>query len=64
VGIVAFIKKSGKTYQVRKGNDGTLLSSFSGKNAKGRAGKELSRLHKKFKPKQSNRGVSAKKKNR
>lgn len=58
---MAFVQKKGKSFQVRKGNDGSLLSSFSGKNAKKRADKEVSRLHRKNMPKSSNRGKSARK---
>lgn len=55
---MAFIVKSGKRFQVRQGNNNDLLSSFSTRKA---AKVEVGKLHKKNKPKTSNRGKSAKK---
>lgn len=56
---MAFIQKSGKRFCVKKGNTGETLSCFSSRK---NANTELSRLHSKNMPKQSNRGKSAKKK--
>ena len=53
---MAFVKKVGRRYQVRQGNNNDLLSTFSGR---ARAAKEVKRLHKKNKPKASNRGGNA-----
>jgi len=53
---MAFIKKSGKKFQVRQGNNNELLSSFSSRE---KAEKKVKALHKKFKPKASNRGKNA-----
>lgn len=58
---MAFVKKSGSKYQVRQGNNNDLLSTFSSKT---KAEAEVKRLHKKNKPKSSNRGGSAAKKHR
>lgn len=55
---MAFVLKSGSRYQVRKGNTGEVLSSFSSKE---KADSEVSRLHKKFDPLAKNRGAAAKK---
>lgn len=55
---MAFIKKVGSRFQVRQGNNNDLLSSFSSRK---KAEKEVKRLHKKNKPKSSNRGKSANK---
>jgi len=57
-----FIKKTKSGYQVRKGDTGELLKSFSGKDAKMNADKEVKRLQKKNKPLSKNRGASARKK--
>ena len=56
--IMAYVKKSGKRFQVRQGNNNDLLSSFSTRKA---AEEEMDRLHRKNKPKSSNRGGSARK---
>lgn len=56
---MAFVRKSGKRYQVRKGDTGELLNSFSGKGAKKRAEMTVFKLHKEHNPKQSNRGKVA-----
>ena len=56
---MAFIRKVGSKYQVRQGNNNDLLGSFSSRDA---AQKEVDRLHRKNKPKASNRGKSASKK--
>lgn len=55
---MAFVRKVGNRYQVRQGNNNDLLATFSSKKA---ADDEVERLHKKNKPKSSNRGASAKK---
>ena len=55
---MAFVEKKGKRYQVKKGNDGSFLSSFTTKKA---ADAERDRLHRKNKPTSANRGKSAKK---
>ena len=61
---MAFIQKTKNGYCVKKGTTGETLSCFTGKEAKTKAGTELSRLHKKNQPKRSNRGKSAAKKNK
>ena len=53
---MAFVKKSGKKYQVRQGNNNDLLGTFNSREA---AEKEVERLHKKNKPEAKNRGKSA-----
>ena len=58
---MAFIKKSGKSFAVKQGNTGKTLSRFSTRKA---AAAEVTKLHAKNKPKASNRGKSASKKNR
>jgi len=58
---MAFTKKTKTGVQVRQGNNNDLLTTFTGKNAAKRANAEVKRLHKKNKPKASNRGKSARK---
>lgn len=53
---MAFVKKSGTRYQVRQGNTGKLLKSFSSKS---KADEKVKSLHTKNKPKSINRGASA-----
>ena len=55
-GIMAFIKKTGKSYTVRQGNNNKLLSRHG---SLGSAEKQLDFLHKKNKPKSTNRGKRA-----
>lgn len=59
---MAFIIKtpSGTGYAVKHGTTGKTLKSFYGKGSKERAEKHLRGLHKRNKPKASNRGQSAK----
>ena len=59
---MAFVTGSKGRFCVKKGNSGKTLSCFSGKGAKGKATKEMNRLHRKNKPKASARGKSAAKK--
>jgi len=61
---MAYIKKTKSGYAVKKGDTGKTLSTFTGKEARQRAGTELKRLHAKNKPLPSNRGKSAAKKNK
>lgn len=56
---MAFVEKRGSRYLVKQGNTGECLSSFGSKK---KADNEVNRLHRKNKPKQVNRGASAKKK--
>ena len=53
---MAFVKKSGKRFQVRQGNNNELLHSFGSRE---KAEQTVADLHKKFKPKPSNRGKAA-----
>jgi hypothetical protein len=54
---MAFVRKTGKKFEVRKGDNNQLLSSFdSAEEAK----KEVERLHSKNKPGSENKGKSAK----
>jgi hypothetical protein len=53
---MAFIKKSGSKFQVRQGNNNELLATFSSRK---KAESKVQKLHKKFKPKSSNRGKNA-----
>lgn len=57
---MAFVRKSDGSFQVRQGNNNDLLTTFSGKDAAKKAREEVARLHRKNKPKTSNRGKSAK----
>lgn len=59
---MAFIIKtpSGKGYTIKHGSTGKTIKSFYGKGSKERAEKELREIHKRNKPKASNRGKSAK----
>ena len=59
---MAFVEKSKGGFCVKKGNSGETLSCFRGKDAKKNANKEMNRLHRKNKPKNSARGGSASKK--
>ena len=59
---MAFSEKTKSGYCVKQGNTGKTLSCFRGKDAKKKADSEISRLHKKNKPKASNKGKSASKK--
>lgn len=58
---MAFVKKVGSKYGVFQGNTGERQSTFGSKKA---ADEEVARLHKKNKPKASNKGKSAAKKNK
>jgi hypothetical protein len=53
---MAFVRKSGSRFQVRHGVTGELLSSHGSQSA---ANKRIEMLHKKNKPKSTNRGTSA-----
>jgi hypothetical protein len=55
---MAFVTRSGKSFAVRQGNNFRLLSTFK---SRPKATKERDRLHRKNKPRASNKGASARK---
>lgn len=61
---MAYIVKTPSGYSVNQGNTGKPLSYFRGANAHSKAKEEVKRLHEKNNPKQSNRGDSARRKNK
>ncbi len=56
---MAYVKKTGKSFGVFKGNSGKKLSTFKSRK---KANSRLKTLHKKNKPKASNRGTTARRK--
>ena len=58
---MAFVRKSGSRFAVHQGNTGKRLSSFGSRKA---ANAEVSRLHSKNKPRSTNRGASASKRDK
>lgn len=56
---MAYTKRSGSAVQVRQGNTGQLLKTFSGKGAESKAQEYVQDLHAEHHPKASNRGAAA-----